>query len=471
MGRSNRTRRGPLARPEVRPDETTLTRFAGMIPLIGFLTGNLQLASQLHAAIGEDPARGRRTHGVHLVLFAFVVGALAGVERLAHLEWLRDDFVLLKYLRLDSWPVRKVFTAALEAVSDAGVRGIEALVARVGLSSVHNVDSAVIDFDNTAIVSFGEAEGAKFGYCGKGRRRRRHYPIVASIAETRAVVMAAYRDGSEMTVDDYIEFFGAAIRRVRTHLSGTLPAVRGDSGFWSPRLAQYLLDEGVSFTFALPLYSGIKLMLMKADFAALTDDEDIEFAALDSEALGLGCAGLRVVVVRRRVHDEKAPPQGKIITWSPEWRYQAIITSNTGWDAPDIWRFYNYRAECERVFRIGKQALGLANLVGHSFRANRVAFLLRLLAYNADLRFHQHTEEQARAAGRPTRVVGLEWRQKRFYLSPGRLLREHSRWVLRTPINRCLTDLWAFYAPDLIADFVHRAGSAVGALRAAEVGA
>lgn len=419
MGRSNRTRRGPLPQPEVRPDDSTLTRFAGMIPLIAFLTGNLRLASRIHEAIGKDAARGRRTHGVHLVLFAFVVGALAGVERLAHLEWLRDDSVLLKYLRLDSWPVRKVFTAALESVCDAGVCAIEALVGEVGLGSVRAVSSVVIDFDNTAIVSFGEAEGAKFGYCGKGRRRRRHYPIVASIAETRAVLMAEYRDGSEMTAVDHIAFFGAAIRRVRGALSGVLPAVRGDSGFWSPKLAQYLLGEGVSFTFALPLYAGLKLMLIKATFEALTDDEDIEFASLDSDTVRVGCPGLRIVVVRRRVHDGKAPPQGKIITWSPEWRYQAIITSNVAWSAPDIWRFYNFRAECERVFRIGKQALGLSNLVGYSFRANRVAFLLRLLAYNADLRFQQHTEEQARAAGRPTRRIGLEWRQKRFYLSPG----------------------------------------------------
>ena len=471
MGRTNQTQRGPLPKPEVRPDERTLTRFAGLVPLIHFLSGHLQLPKKILAAIGPDTAAGRRTHGVHHVLFAFLVGALAGSARLAHLEWLRDDYAFLKLLRLTSWPVRKVFSNALASVSDLGVEAIEAMVADLGLQSVKDQDSVVIDVDNTAIVDYGRAEGSMFGYCAKGRRRRRHYPIVASVSETRAVIMARYRDGSAMTVDDHIGFFDAVVKRVRAQQPDRQVTVRGDSGFWHHRLATALISQGVHFTFAMPLYAGVKLMLMHAKFAALTDDPDVEFAELDSDALKLGCKGLKVVVIRRRVHDAAAPPQGKVIEWSPEWRYQAIITSQTTWDAPDIWRFYNRRAECERVFRIGKQALGLAHLVGHDFRANEVAFLLRLMAYNADLAFQRHAEEQAAAAGKVVRKVGLEWRQRRFYLSPGRFLREHGRSVLRTPLNARLTELWAFYAPDLLRDVARRVADAHRAVGALEVAA
>ena len=46
--------------------------------------------------------------------------ALAGVHRLAQLEWLRGDAVLLKFLRLPRWPVRKVFAKALAGVTDRG---------------------------------------------------------------------------------------------------------------------------------------------------------------------------------------------------------------------------------------------------------------------------------------------------------------------------------------------------------------
>jgi len=417
-----------------------------MIPLIAFLTERLGLPAHLKAAIGADSAL-RRVHAVHLVLFAFVVGALGGVQRLAHLEWMKDDIVLLKYLRLGSWPVRKVFSAALASVSDAGVRGIEILIGAIGLASLVGSKSIVVDVDNTAIVSYGEAEDAMFGYCGKGARKRRHYPIVASVAANRSVVLAQYRDGSEMTGTDHVNFFRAIANRVAKVLGSECRVTfRGDSGFWSAEVARWMDESGFKFTFVLPMYAGLKLRLMKTTFAAMTDDEDIEFARLSSEGLGIGHAGLVVAVIRRRVHDQSAPPQGKTIDWSPGWRYQAIITNND-WSAPDIWRFYNYRAECERIFRIGKQCLGLANLVGHGFRGNEVAFLLRLLAYNADIAFQEHCAQRARERTLPVPRVGLEWRQIRFYLSPGRFLREQSRWVLRTPVNVKLSELWAFYSP------------------------
>ena len=60
-----------------------------------------------------------------------------------------------------------------------------------------------------------------------------------------------------------------------------------------------------------------------------------------------------------------------------------------------MWRFYNHRADCERVFRTGKQALGLGNLVGRSYAANATAFLLRALAFNIDLLFQQAAENRA----------------------------------------------------------------------------
>lgn len=34
--------------------------------------------------------------------------------------------------------------------------------------------------------------------------------------------------------------------------------------------------------------------------------------------------------------------------------YQSLLTSED-WEPRDVWRFYNHRADCERVFRVGKQ--------------------------------------------------------------------------------------------------------------------
>lgn len=443
MGRSNTTKRGPLPAPDVQLSETTLTRYAGAVPLLRYLNEVLELPQRLLQAV---PTEGRaRKHPVHLVLYAFLVGSLLGIEKLAHLEWLRGDSVVEKFLRLAAWPVRKVFSEALSSVSDAGVAALSKLLTWLGLLSVAGRETAVLDFDSTVLVCFGTQEGAKFGYCGKGRNRRRHHPLVASVAETRAVVHATYRDGSGIDEKEAIAFMKEAYTRVREKVTGTI-SMRADAGFWSKAMGAWLLEQGIPFAFAMPLLASLKLLLMNVSFSVVSeDDEDIEIGVLGGEALGYD-SRLRIVVIRRRIHDRSAPPPGKEVSWDPDWRYQAVVTS-LDWEPVDVWRFYNDRGDAERVFKTGKQALGLGWLVGQALRANTVAFLLRLIAYNADLLFHRHAEQQARAAGRPVRRIGLQARQHYFYQLAGRLLRVHNRWVLRLPANEEVADMWSFYDP------------------------
>ena len=97
MGWGLSSRRGRLPRPHVCPDDPTLTQFWGMVPLLRFLSENLKVSRRLRAVAGSRDRR--HTFAVHHVLFAFAAGALAGVHRLAHLEWIKDDAVLLKLLR------------------------------------------------------------------------------------------------------------------------------------------------------------------------------------------------------------------------------------------------------------------------------------------------------------------------------------------------------------------------------------
>ena len=446
MGRTNSTRRGLLPTPEIRPDDSTLTRFAGAIPLIAFMTKDLRLVSRLNDVVRY---RGRRRrYGPHVVLFAFIVAALMGVRRLAHLDWLKDDAVLVKWLRLPSWPVRKVFSMTLAAGGPEMRARLEQLVGVVGVNSLpKGTTSLVIDTDNTALVAHGRQERAEFGYCGKGRRRRRHYPFVASVAETRAIVAVKYRGGEGLRTPEVLEFFGHLVARLVAHLGTAVQLhFRGDSGLATLALMAWFQEQGHAFTFALAMKRHIKPALHRATWVVDPDDDEIEFTAIDGLTVGMH-PGVRVIGIRRRDDDPSEPAQGKLLPGCH--RYQTLVTS-TDWEPRDVWRFYNHRADCERVFRTGKQAIGMAHLVGQSFDANATAFLLRCLAFNADLRFQQHAEQTAAAQGRKVRHVGLEWRQFRFYCSPGRLLREHCRWVLRVPTNTRLAELWRFYLPDSV---------------------
>lgn len=444
MGRSITTRRGPLPRPEVRADDRTLTRFAGLVPVLSFMTERLELPQRLALVVGDTGRR--RRYAVHHVLFAFLAASLAGFEKLTHLEFLRGDAVVEKFLRLPGWPVRKVFSKALAGLSAEAIGRLEDLVASTGLWTLQD-DAVVIDVDSTVLVSFGHHEGAVHGYCGKGRNRRRHHPLVASVAAARAVVHAVYGDGSKETAQALIDFILAAIARVKNARPNAVVTLRADSGFAMRAVLDALLAHAIPFTMSYPMHPNVKLMLVKAQWKPLQDEEDIQTASIAGDLVGLD-PRLRIAAVRRRVHDPSQPPQGKAIDWSPNWRYQAVVT-NLEWDAADTWRFYNGRADCERVFKVAKHALGLSWLVGHDYTANAAAFLLRLLAYNADIHFHEDAKARAEEAGHPVLDVGLQARQVRFYNGAGRLLRIANRWVLRLSDNRRIEQQWRFYAPRL----------------------
>ncbi len=446
MGRSITSQRGPLAAPKVVANDATLTQFSGVVPLIRYMVEKLDIVAGLSRVIGRPT--GKRVYARHLVLFAFVVGALTGTHRLAHLEWLRGDSVLLKFLRLPRWPVRKVFSQALASVTDRGVSVLQDLIAMVGLAPLRGRDHAVLDMDSSAVVTFGHQEGACFGYSGKGRNRRRHHPLVASVAENRAVVHADYRDGSAIAAVEAIAFATRALAVLRGQLaSGAQVVLRADAGFWSRKMGAWLLGRDQAFIMSLPLYPGVKLMLRNTRWRGLDCDPDIQVVLLPGGRFGMD-PRLRIVGVRRRVIDAKAPPQGKVIAGCRHWRYQALVTGMDG-QPEDLWRFYNGRADCERVFKVARGALGMGRLVGHKLRANEAAFLLRLLAFNADLRFHADAERAAEESGRPVVRMGLIARQRRFFTAAGRLLRVRGRWVLRVRENAHVARLWSFYAPSL----------------------
>ena len=152
----------------------------------------------------------------------------------------------------------------------------------------------------------------------------------------------------------------------------------------------------------------------------------------------------------REVDQLGCPEGGSVYPPLDRWRYQALVTATEG-PPEDLWRFYNGRADCERVFKVARGALGMGHLVGQSLRANETAFLLRLLAFNADLRFQEDVERAATEAGRPMIRMGLLARQRRFYTAAGRLLRAQGRWVLRVRDNPRVAAMWAYYAPQLVA--------------------
>jgi hypothetical protein len=314
------------------------------------------------------------------------------------------------------------------------VAALLTIITNLGLRSIPGASSAVLEFDSTAIVSFGEQAGACFGYCGKGRNRRRHYPLVASIAESRAAAHVKYRDAHGIDEKERLAVFADTVARVRKRMPGIALKVGADAGFWSAGTCRWFPEPDIPFGCFIPFQASVKFTPRTATFAPVdtvekisaesdeddkNDDEGLEIATVLGPQLSLD-ARVKVVFIRQRVDDSKKPPAGKKIPQDPDGRYQAVMTS-LDWDAADVWRFCNGRGDPKRAIKKGKQARGPGNLVSQNFRPNEVSFLLSILAFNTDILFQQAAEQAAIAEQRPAIRLGLKARQPRLYRRAGRL--------------------------------------------------
>ena len=122
-----------------------------------------------------------------------------------------------------------MFAGALAGCSNQALKKLAELLTALGLAPLVGQRELTIDFDSSVVVSFGEHEGAVFGYCGKGRNRRRHHPLVASVDGVRTVVHADYRDGTAIKEGEIIAFFTETLRRVEAGVGAVKTTLRADS--------------------------------------------------------------------------------------------------------------------------------------------------------------------------------------------------------------------------------------------------
>jgi hypothetical protein len=443
---SNLSRKGPLPRPAISCDEPTLTSFAGLLPLFRFMHKHLKLPDHLSRCL-RNSVKNKKFKIEHTFL-SFMLLSLGGVHKLTQMEHFRNDPGLRRILRLPKLPSRKVYASALRAVDPQVVKELTALLTRFGCATIPKDSDYILDFDTTSLVAYGTQEGTRFGYIGKGRNRRRYHPIVASIGESGATVNARFRDGSAMKAREQLDFVEESVKLADAQTGGKLSAVRGDAGFFSREVLETLCSKQIRFTIVHPMNSQVKLGLWNIVMKPMEDDPDVSLGQIKGEFFGYP-EGVRVVIIRRALHNEKEPPQGKKIDFDPCGRYQAITTNlPADYDEHDVWNFYNHRAQCERVFRDGKQSLGLGWLVGQSQVANEVAFLLRLLARNLDMLFHQYSKSEAKSK-KDTVDVGLGYRQTRYYRQPGRLVNRKGRILLRVRPEKLVRKLFGFYGYDM----------------------
>ncbi len=237
-----------------------------------------------------------------------------------------------------------------------------------------------LDVDSTVITRFGDQEGAELGYNPRYKGRKSHHPILAFLAEPKMVVNSWIRAGNCASSTEFEEFLENTFEMIpREQIS----LLRGDNGFCSNKIFNYLEDKSLDYIISAPMKAGLVDAILSQRRWLTTAVKGIDVCSITYRARGWSKAR-RVVVVRM---DSAVLPQCKGKTLFSEqddylrYRYKALVSTTTLSDEL-VWKTYNQRADAENQIKELKYEYNIAGFNFHSEWATEFAFRWVTVAYN-----------------------------------------------------------------------------------------
>jgi hypothetical protein len=342
------------------------------------------LQDALSVAMG--PLRARRgRHDPGRTLLDLAVAIADGGRSVADLRVLREQRVLFGAVASDATAWRTVTQAAGQGLLDQ-VRGARAQ-ARERAWQAGAAPAAggplVIDIDATLISTHSEKDGTAGTYKGGWG----YHPLLAFLDGTREPLAARLRPGNAAahTAADHIEVLCLALEQIpegERAARGLL--VRCDSGGATHKFTQFCADANVAFAVTLNHYPALAEAIAAAPAdawtAAVDDDgqprangEVVELT--DALDLTPWPQASRVIVRRERPH----PGAQLRLADTDGFRYQAILTTQTGPDIAALERTHRQRGRCEQRIAALKDT-GARNLPFGDQHANQLWLELCLTA-------------------------------------------------------------------------------------------
>jgi hypothetical protein len=351
-----------------------LAQVAEKVGLTGALSGRLAGVKQRRR--GHDPGR---------VICDLAVMLADGGECVSDLGAVREQPALFGAVASDSTAFRVVDRIASTPGLLAALRSAHA-TARERFWELHDAPQQLtIDVDATLITSHSEKEKA----AGTYKHGYGFHPLTAYTDQTREALAILLRPGNagSNTAADHITVIDHALAQIPdTHLETIEILIRTDSAGATHQTADHCHRCDLRFSFGYELTEAVRTAILAtpADaWVAAIDQDDSErdngqvTELTDHLDLTSWPAGVRVIVRRERPH----PGAQFSFTDHDGYRFQAILTDQTGPDIAVLERRHRQRARVEDRIRDDKDT-GLSKLPFQSFAMNEVWVQIVMLAHD-----------------------------------------------------------------------------------------
>lgn len=312
----------------------------------------------------------------------FMAGVWCGANRFSQLDITRMDRSIQRMFDWDKMPEHKAFQRYFEKFDMATTYSVFGGLYRWFFDNL-KFDNFTLDIDSSVITRYGEQEGAKKGYNKHKPGRKSQHPIIAFVSEIEMVANFWLRSGDAHTANNFKAFLEETLSFFGSKKIGLL---RLDSGFYDKTIFDYLEQEDLSIDYvvAVPMYVTIQRKIA-TQHTWLQIEDGIEITEFEYKAQDW-TKGRRMIAVRQKIA-KRPKAVGKQLSLFEDdyelngYRYTCYVTT-LKLSAPDVWRLYRGRANCENRIKELKYDYGMDKMNQDGFDGTEACLLLMTIAYN-----------------------------------------------------------------------------------------
>jgi hypothetical protein len=357
-------------------------------------------------------------YGIGDILFIMLIMILIGAERLQHIEYLRNDPLFCRVVRLTRIPHRTKLSTALKQFTSDSLKALAELNSELVIEKLNELglNEVTIDLDGTVISTKGHPSWAFKGYNPIKKGAKSYFPLTAHVGETGHFLSILNRPGN--VHDSNRALF--VIQAIQRQLPDFSIRFRADSAFCVPEVINYLTKKQVGFAIKAPFWELLNLKTaaqqrqrwfkINNKWGYFWVKQPID--SIDHEHY--------VIILRKKVLRPKKHYQLEL--FSPNngvYEYSAVVTDNNNWDPKELLLFVSGRSAQENSISELKTSFAFDHIPTNTYQANSAYMQMSQMAYNLSISM-QHSMGMAKtrdSKGKSTRMFkNLEWKTFRFLI-------------------------------------------------------
>lgn len=419
-----------------------MTTYSGLV-FIGHILRLYQLHRRLRKAL--EPFSFSGDFHVSDILFLIVLMLLIGVERLSHVDYLRDDPLFKKVVELTRIPHRTKISTTLKQFASDSLKALTELNGQLVVEHLKRLGlkTLTIDFDGTVLSTKGHPAWAFAGYNPIKKGAKSYFPLTVHVAETGHFLNIVNRPGNIHDSNRAV----AVIRSVVAQMTGYRLRFRADAAFCTPKILDFLLFHGYGFAIKAPFW---KLKRLREGIRRRKRWHKIDSVwsyYWDQDVIEKSSYPHPVLVLRKKVK-EAGPFQ--LDLFSPNngvYEYSAIVTDSRDWDPAFLLAFMSGRSAQENSLSELKSDFAFDAIPTNHYAANSAYLQLSQMAYNLGISLqHDLGLAKKRTQGRKKTRLFETWKMKTFRWlilnRAGRIVRHDGQKVLVVSENQATKNLY-----------------------------